>query len=56
MIVGYNNIGEISFDWGADKKEVKQKLWWYDPDGQLQSTEYSETLILPGREDEPLLP
>ncbi len=58
LIVGYNNIGEISFDWSEDKKEVKQKLWWYKPDApeQLQSTEYSETLTLPGIEDEPPLP
>jgi hypothetical protein len=58
LIVGYNNIGEISFDWHEDKKDVKQKLWWHNPDDpeQLQSTEYSQTLTLPGLADEPALP
>ena len=58
LIVGYNNIGEISFEWSEDKKEVKQKLWWHKPDApeELQATEYSETLILPRLEDEPPLP
>jgi len=58
LIVGYNNIGEISFDWHEDKKDVKQKLWWHNPDDpeQLQSTEYSQTLMLPGLGDEPALP
>ena len=58
LIVGYNNIGEISFDWQGDRKDVKQKLWWYNPDDleQLQSTEYSQTLTLPRPEDEPALP
>ncbi len=58
LIVGYNNIGEISFDWSASEKVVKQKLWWYNPDAldELQSTEYRETLTLPKIEDEPSLP
>ena len=58
LIVGYNNIGEISFDWNEDKKDVKQKLWWYNPDDpeQLQSTEYCQALTLPEPGDEPALP
>jgi len=58
LIVGYNNIGEISFDWKGNKQEVTQKLWWYNPDKpeQLQSAEYRETLALPRHEDEPALP
>src|SRR5581483_3027096 len=28
LIIGYNNIGEISFEWTTDKKEVMQRLWW----------------------------
>nr|MBA2682537.1 hypothetical protein [Ktedonobacteraceae bacterium] len=58
LIVGYNNIGEISFDWDTDTKDVKQKLWWYNPDNpdRLQSTEYIQALTLPEPEDEPALP
>ncbi|GAC1377627.1 MAG: hypothetical protein NVSMB44_47010 [Ktedonobacteraceae bacterium] len=58
LIVGYNNIGEISFDWRGETREVRQKLWWYNPDDpeQLQSTEYCQTLMPPRLEDEPALP
>jgi hypothetical protein len=58
LIVGYNNIGEISFNWNTESKEVKQRLWWYSPDDpqKLQSTDYSETLELPRAEEEPKLP
>ncbi|GLV58138.1 hypothetical protein KDH_49720 [Dictyobacter sp. S3.2.2.5] len=58
LIVGYNNIGEISFHWNAEKQEVTQKLWWFNPDHpeQLQAAQYVDTLTLPRPEDEPPLP
>ncbi|GHO85490.1 hypothetical protein [Dictyobacter formicarum] len=58
LIVGYNNISEISFHWNNEKKEVTQKLWWYNPDNaeQLLAAEYADTLELPRPGDEPPLP
>jgi hypothetical protein len=61
LIVGYNNIGELSFHWTPQQQEVKQRLWWWQPgvDGVedvLQNTEYSETLQVPPPEKEPPLP
>ncbi len=58
MIVGYNNIGEISFQWTAGCKEVTQRLWWCPEDSEepLQTTEYHYTLELPAPEAAPPLP
>jgi len=58
MIIGYNNIGEISFQWTADSKEVMQRLWWRpeDPEQPLQVTEYHNTLELPAPGAAPPLP
>ncbi len=58
LIVGYNNIGEISFDWNDRTKEVRQRLYWSRPDAPdtLLMTEYCEALDLPAPENEPPLP
>ncbi len=58
LIVGYNNIGEISFQWSPEKKEVTQQLWWHpdDPEQPLQMTEYHNTLEPPAPNSEPPLP
>ncbi len=52
LIIAYNNIGEISLNWIADRKEVSQHLWWYSPadnssDPILKNTTYTDTLQLP---------
>ena len=58
MIIGYNNIGEISFQWTAESKEVMQRLWWRpeDPEEPLQVTEYHNILELPKPDAAPPLP
>ncbi|GCF06706.1 hypothetical protein [Dictyobacter arantiisoli] len=58
LIVGYNNLGEISFAWNQEQQEVRQRLWWHNPEHpkQLQSTLYRDTLKLPALADEPPLP
>lgn len=61
LIVGYNNIGEISFSWTDERKEVVQRLWWWRPvenggPASIQMTEYHDTLDLPTLEMEPPLP
>ncbi len=58
LIVGYNNIGEISFDWNDEHKSVTQRLWWYHPDEpqKLRRVEYQSSLELPLPSEEPPLP
>jgi hypothetical protein len=59
LIVGYNNIGEISFDWTARNKDVRQRLWWWHPSNPQRptlATEYRTTLELPERNEAPRLP
>ncbi|MGZ3647279.1 MAG: hypothetical protein ACXVCM_25900 [Ktedonobacteraceae bacterium] len=59
LIVGYNNIGDISFDWVPGKKDVIQRLWWChpnNPDRPTLATEYRATLELPERDASPPLP
>jgi len=58
LIIGYNNLGEISFQWTSGKKEVIQRLWWRldDPEQPLQVTEYRDTLDPPAPETAPPLP
>jgi hypothetical protein len=58
LIVGYNNLGEISFQWTAEKQEVTQRLWWhsYDSKAPLRVTEYHESLEPPALEAAPPLP
>jgi hypothetical protein len=59
LIVGYNNIGEISFDWTSGKKDVIQRLWWChpnNPDRPTLATEYRATLELPESDAAPPLP
>lgn len=58
LIIGYNNIGEISFAWDTDRKDVLQRLWWCRPDApdHLLTADYSDSLELPGPEMEPPLP
>ncbi len=58
-IVGYANIGEIGFDWTAEKKDVFQCLWWWSPDNSTcptLATEYRDTLELPEPGAAPPLP
>jgi hypothetical protein len=58
-IVGYNNIGEISFEWSLDQKNVIQRLWWWHPDNTEKptpATQYSDTLELPAFDAAPPLP
>jgi hypothetical protein len=61
LIIGYNNIGEISLNWTDDKKDISQHLWWYYPDDNpnhaiLRNTTYTDSLQLPTPEMEPPLP
>jgi hypothetical protein len=59
MIVGYNNLGDISFRWTVGQKDVVQRLWWYRPDSKapmLLCTDYRESLELPAASSEPPLP
>jgi hypothetical protein len=58
LIIGYNNLGEISFQWTPGKKEVIQRLWWRldDPEQPLQMTEYRDTLDPPAPKTAPPLP
>lgn len=58
LIVGYNNLGEISFEWTGEKRSVSQRLWWATDDLQqpLQVTEYADTLESPRWDAAPPLP
>jgi len=59
MIVGYNNLGDISFHWTAGQKDAIQRLWWYQPDSKqpaLRCTDYCDSLELPAPSAEPPLP
>ena len=58
LIVGYNNLGEIHFEWAAEGKAVIQRLWWHsdDPEHPLTKTDYRETLDLPETGVAPPLP
>ncbi len=59
LIVGYNNIGEVSFDWTSGKKDVLQRLWWWhssNPERPTLPTEYRTTLELPEWNEAPPLP
>ena len=58
LIIGYNNLGEISFAWTPEKKEVVQRLWWSSDEQKqpLLNTEYRESLELPTAGEAPPLP
>lgn len=58
LIIGYNNLGEISFVWTPEKKEAIQRLWWCSDDQKLPGlrTEYHESLELPALSEAPSLP
>lgn len=58
LIVAYNCLGEIHFEWDAPKKEVIQRLWWHtdDPAQPLLKTDYHDTLELPVWDAAPPLP
>jgi hypothetical protein len=58
LIIGYNNLGEISFEWTEAKKAVTQRLWYSKDDAEqdLQQTEYYDTLEPPVAETAPPLP
>ncbi|HZU00499.1 MAG TPA: hypothetical protein VFA10_12590 [Ktedonobacteraceae bacterium] len=58
-IVGYANIGDISFVWSAREQDVLQRLWWWHPDHPERptlGTEYRHTLRLPSFDEAPPLP
>jgi hypothetical protein len=58
LIVGYNNLGEIHFEWTSERKIVMQRLWYYgdDPAQSLLKTHYYDTLDLPELNAAPPLP
>jgi hypothetical protein len=58
LIIAYNCLGEIRFEWDAPKKEVIQRLWWHtgDPAQPLLKTDYHDTLELPAWDAAPPLP
>ena len=58
LIVGYNNLGEIHFEWTAERKVVMQRLWYCsdDPAQPLLKTHYYDTLELPESNAAPPLP
>jgi hypothetical protein len=58
MIIGYNNLAEISFQWTVERQEVTQRLWWQagEQDEELRMTEYCDTLEPPRLGDAPPLP
>jgi hypothetical protein len=58
-IVGYANIGDISFVWSEREQDVLQRLWWWHPDhpeSPTLGTEYRHTLRLPPFNEAPPLP
>ncbi len=58
LFVGYNNLGEIHFEWTSEKKVVTQRLWYHTDDMEqlLQKIDYHETLELPLPDAAPRLP
>lgn len=57
-IVGYDNIGEIGFDWTSETRDAYQRLWWWHPDDPAcatLATEYRDTLELPQPDSAPAL-
>lgn len=59
LIVGYNNLGELYFEWTETKQVVVQRLWYVRTDDAaqlLRHTDYCETLELPGMDAAPPLP
>ncbi len=58
LFVGYNNLGEIHFEWTQEHKVVTQSLWYHTDDTteQLQKIDYQETLELPSTQAAPPLP
>ena len=59
QIIGYANIGEISFHWNTEEQEVVQRLWWWHPSNPEHPTlasEFHETLRPPALDAGPQLP
>jgi hypothetical protein len=58
LVVAYNSLGELRFEWTAEKREVIQRLWWHsdDPQHPLLKTDYHDTLNLPRWDAAPPLP
>jgi len=59
LIVGYANIGEISFQWTPKEKNAIQRLWWChpaQPEQPVLATEYRDTLELPQFDEAPQFP
>ena len=58
MIIGYNNLAEVSFQRSLEGQEVMQRLWWQagDQEEELRMTEYRDTLEPPELGDAPPLP
>jgi hypothetical protein len=58
LFVGYNNLGEIHFEWTSEKKVVTQRLWYHTDDLEqpVQKVDYHETLEIPSPGVAPPLP
>ena len=58
MIIGYNNLAEINFQWTTERQDVTQRLWWQagGQEEELRMTEYRDTLEPPKLGDAPPLP
>jgi hypothetical protein len=58
LFVCYNNLGEIHFNWSAEKKVVMQRLWYYtdDPAQLLLKADYHDALEPPAPNAAPPLP
>jgi len=56
MIIGYNNLAEISFRWAVKRQKVIQRLWWHAGDQEgLKMTEHHDMLEKPELGDAPPL-
>lgn len=59
QVIGYANIGEITFHWNAEEQAVRQRLWWWhpsNPDHPTLASEFHETLVPPAPDAGPQLP
>jgi hypothetical protein len=58
LVIGYNNLSEIHFEWTEEKKAVAQRLWYAGDDviENILLTEYQDTLELPMPDAAPPLP
>jgi hypothetical protein len=58
LFIGYNNLGEIHFEWTPEKKVVTQRLWYHTDEmtRPVPKVDYHETLELPPTGAAPPLP